>query len=169
MQVVLFRHGIAQDRETFSGADAERALTDRGEQRTRQAAFGLMFLCPALTAIGASPYLRARQTANLIAEVYRTTGGEPQQNTVEAMQPGGRPAEVCHWLEGHGRDGGVALVGHEPDLSGLMAWLTTGEMNDFTRFKKAGACLIEFSSGPARGRGELQWLMTPAALRRLAG
>lgn len=169
MQIVLVRHGVAEDRETFQGPDAERSLTGKGERRTREAAAGLRSLLPELAVVGTSPYVRARQTAKIIAAVYAESGRRPELETVDAMQPGGEPAAVSDWL---GRLGGaehVALVGHEPDLSGLMAWLTTGESDDYARFKKAGACLIECPATPGRGEGELQWLMTPAALRRLAG
>lgn len=170
MRIVLFRHGIAEDPEASAGAglpDSERALTGKGERRTREAASGLMSLLPDLAVIGASPYLRARQTADIIAGVYGGSGREVKREILDDMRPGGSPSGICRWLEQHVRDDVAALVGHEPDLSGLTARFTTGEAHDFTRFKKAGACLIEFPSVPARGGGELVWLLTPAVLRRL--
>lgn len=168
MQIVLFRHGIAEDREIFArtgSPDSERPLTGKGEQRTRSAATGLMTVVPRLAAIGSSPYVRAHQTAEIIADVYGDRNVEP----VEDLQPGGRPTDIGRWLKRQVPDGWVVCVGHEPDLSCLMAWLTTGETRDYARFKKAGACLIECSSGPSRGAGKLQWLLPPVVLRRLAG
>lgn len=172
MQVVLFRHGIAEDREIFAGRglpDSERPLTGKGGRRTRQAARGLACLLPALDAIGTSPYLRARQTADIVAGVYEEAGRVPERETIDAMRPGGELMEVRRSLERELNRDVVALVGHEPDLSELMAWFTTGRPEGHARFKKAGACLIEFPGRPGRGDGELLWLVPPSILRRLAG
>lgn len=169
MQIVLFRHGIAEDRNEFANTglpDSERPLTRKGVQRTRAAARGLATVLPGLTAVGTSPYLRARQTAELLAGACES-GGASATTIVDDLQPGSRASGVCRWLEQGSPSDVVALVGHEPDLSELMAWFTTGREAGFARFKKAGACLIDFSSMPARGAGELQWLVTPGVLRRL--
>lgn len=168
MQVVLFRHGIAEEREAFSKTglpDSERPLTARGLRRTRAAAEGLRALVPELDAVGSSPYVRARQTADLIAHSY----GVPAVDIVQDLQPEGAPLEICRWMERRAPVGAVALVGHEPDLSELLAWLTAGRQDGFARFKKAGACLIELPWPPACGQGELQWLLTPGVLRCVAG
>lgn len=171
MQIVLFRHGIAEDREAFAAGgrpDSERPLTARGGQRTRQAASGMLCLLPEAVVVAASPYVRARGTADIVAEVYGAAGQAPERDTIDDLQPGGRPANVRRWLEARAPDGAVVLVGHEPDLSNLMAWFVAGEPAGFARFKKAGACLVEFGSGPRRGEGELVWFLPPAVLRRLA-
>lgn len=172
-QIVLFRHGIARDRTEFAGTslpDSERPLTDRGVQRTRRAAAGLAGLLPELDWIAFSPYVRARETADLIAAVYDDVmGRRPGRVLADDLQPGGSPARLCAWLGQRPIEGPVALVGHEPDLSELAAWFTTGGAAGFVRFKKAGACLLQFPAAPARGEGEIQWLLPPGVLRRLAG
>ncbi|MFZ0487873.1 MAG: histidine phosphatase family protein [Arenicellales bacterium] len=168
MRVVLFRHGIAEDRTEFSRTgrpDSDRPLTTQGVERSRQTAAGLLSLLPDLGFVATSPYRRARQTADLIAAAA-DAGGLPV--VVDALQPAGKPAEICRWLASCPAQAAVALVGHEPDLSELMGWFTAGECGSFARFKKAGACLIEFHSAPGRGAGELQWLLTPTILRQLA-
>lgn len=168
MRVVLFRHGIAEDRAEFSNTgrpDSERPLTIKGIERTRQAAAGLLSLVPDLGYVATSPYRRARQTADLIAAA---AGAGAPPAVVDALQPAGKPAEICLWLASCPAQPAVALVGHEPDLSELMGWFTAGESGSFARFKKAGACLIEFRSAPGRGAGELQWLLMPAMLRQMA-
>jgi phosphohistidine phosphatase len=171
MQVVLFRHGPAEDRETFSRTgrpDRERPLTDKGARRTRQAAGGLASLLPGANLVGASPYTRARQTADIIAEVYEDAGRSPEKLVVDAMQPGAEPEDVCRLLAARSSDAAAVLVGHEPDLSSLMAWLTSGQPDGFAHFGKAAACLIELPASPARGSGELLWFLPPSILRRLA-
>ena len=41
MDCLLFRHGIAVDREDWDGQEAQRPLTPTGEERTRESAVGL--------------------------------------------------------------------------------------------------------------------------------
>lgn len=169
MQVVLFRHGIAEDRVAFAATgapDCQRPLTDKGARRTRLAAAGLLSVLPAVDVIGTSALTRARQTADAVAAACEDAGPPPERETVAALQPGGDPLDVCRWLAGQGQARTVVLVGHEPDLSGLMAWLTTGRPEGFARFKKAAACLIELPT-PAPGGGELVWHLPPVVLRRL--
>lgn len=171
MKIVLFRHGIAEDREVFARTglpDSERPLTGKGEQKTRRAAVGLVSVLATVEVIGTSPYTRARQTADIVARACAEAGRKPEQGVVDAMQPGGGPPEICRWLADKDADAIVVLVGHEPDLSQLAAWLTSGEPDSFMRFRKAGACLINFPSRPVQGSGELLWLMPPAVLQRLA-
>lgn len=171
MKIVLFRHGIAEDREIFVRTglpDSERPLTRKGEQKTRRVTAGLVNVLVSVEVIGTSPYTRARQTADIVARACADAGRMPEPGVVDAMQPGGDPLEICRWLADKDAEATAVLVGHEPDLSQLAAWLTSGEPGGFMRFKKAGACLIEFPSRPRQGGGELLWLMPPAVLQRLA-
>lgn len=171
MQVVLVRHGIAEDREVFARTgepDSQRPLTDRGARRTRQAAAGLASVLPGPCVVAASPYERARQTADIVASACANAGRPPERATLEAMRPGGDPLEICRWLADQAATDVAILVGHEPDLSDLTAWFTSGRADGFARFKKAAACLVAFPSLPERGGGALHWFLPPAVLRRLA-
>ena len=171
MQVVLFRHGIAEDREAFAASgspDSERPLTAKGVGRTHRAAAGLLSLLSDPVVIAASPYLRARQTGDVVARAFEDAGRAPEQDILDALKPGGDPGEICRWLANRSGYDTAVLVGHEPELSGLMDWFTCGRPEGFAQFKKAGACLLEFASRPARRGGELLWHMPPAVLRRLA-
>ncbi len=60
----------------------------------------------------------------------------------------------------------IAMVGHEPHLSGLVAWLI-GDTNARITLKKGGACVVRFDRTVQRGAGTLQWLLAPGVLRRL--
>ncbi|MDZ7839704.1 MAG: phosphohistidine phosphatase SixA [Gammaproteobacteria bacterium] len=172
MQVVLFRHGIAEDREEFARAgrpDSDRPLTGKGAERTRRAAAGLLSVLDGVDCVAASPYVRARQTADIVADRCAEAGRAPERDSLDAMQPGGDYGAVLRWLGARDIRDTVVLVGHEPDLSGLMAWLIAGRRDGFARFKKSGACLIGFAAPPARGDGELLAFLPPAVLRQLAG
>ena len=163
MQLLLFRHGIAED----AGAgvdDAARQLTDEGEKKTRLAARGLSRFAAAPQVILTSPLVRARQTARILSEVF----------DVEATEC---PALAGHDLAAILREVGrqkhevVMLVGHEPTFSSLAEILLTGEASrGVIEMKKAG-CIgleVEFKRSSVAG-ARLIWLATPAMLREMAG
>ncbi len=60
----------------------------------------------------------------------------------------------------------VAVVGHEPSLSALLARLLGTPQDARLAFKKGGAALLEVSDGLAGG-GQLVWYLPPRLLRAL--
>lgn len=162
----MVRHGRAEARAVFARttrADAERPLTDDGRRRTRRVARGLAGQIAALERIATSPYTRARQTADLLAERFDTPA-EP----VEALVPGAAPESFLLWLQEVPEEACVAAVGHEPGLGRLACWFLTGRGCPALPLKKAGACLLRFRGDPGPGRADLRWLLTPKQLRQLA-
>jgi len=101
-----------------------------------------------------SPYPRARQTAELIAQELRAPLAD------DSVLLGVELDDLAGLTERHGDD--LVLVGHEPDLSALVHALTGARIS----FPKAGAAAIE----PIGARqGELRWFMRPRALALIAG
>ncbi|MDE2489670.1 MAG: phosphohistidine phosphatase, partial [Elusimicrobia bacterium] len=103
----------------------------------------------------------AAQTAALAAEAL---GAEVLE--CPALIPGRPPEEALDWLRGR-REGRVALVGHEPQLSRLASWLLTGDARSVLRLKKSQALLLDLPR-PAPGRATLLWSLAPRHLRALA-
>ena len=68
MQIYLLRHGIAEDGRPGK-SDADRALTSEGIKRLREILKRARVAGVAPTLIVTSPYVRARQTAEIAAEV----------------------------------------------------------------------------------------------------
>jgi len=159
MRLVLFRHGIAEDRRVGLD-DAGRALTARGVQRTAEAAAGLARLVCQPHVVLTSPKLRARQTANLVAETFDVP--------VEAMSElaHGTPAAIRTALTPR-TDPSVILVGHEPVMSRLAMLLMGAEsVPGGIELKKAGAVMLE---GDLDRAMVLRWAVPPRALRMLGG
>ncbi len=158
MQLVLFRHGIAED-PAEGIADAERALTPLGLERTAEAARGLSRLIDRPTRILTSPKTRAAQTAALLGSVF-----ELKPETVNDLASD-TPAPILRMLAGRDEKD-LLIVGHEPSLSGVVEQLTGARVH----LKKAGAAMLEAPLRRAGGDGDgaLQWLLTPRALRLLA-
>lgn len=166
MKVLLIRHARAQERSArtaLAQRDHARRLTDAGRKDMRRAAKGLRKIAPDLDILASSPLVRARETAEIIARVF----GGPAITELAALAPGVTPEELLGWLREQGANS-VALVGHEPDLSRMAAYLLSGEARGFIELKKGAACMIEFDSAPAAGTGTLSWLLAPGQLRRLA-
>jgi phosphohistidine phosphatase len=166
MRVLLFRHGIAHDRsDPACPADADRALTDEGRRKTRRAAKGLAVIGCRPTRILTSPYLRARQTAEIVAEVL---GIAPERvTTTEALLPEAAPYAIFHALHAFtGTDEELLCAGHAPHLDRALALAITGGRVPVTSLKKAGAALLELEDLP-RPHGELVWLVPPKMLGEL--
>jgi len=161
VKLVLFRHGIAVDREDPDcPADPDRTLTDRGIRRTLAAARGLKALGVSPDTIRTSPYRRAVQTAGIAAEVL---GVSPDRVEItDLLLPGASPREAADLA----RDLGVETVlfaGHAPGLDLILSSLL-----DLSRttlpLKKAGAACVELNED-----ARLCWFLEPRALRLLGG
>ena len=166
MQLLVIRHAIAEERETFAATgedDSRRPITTRGERKMKDVVAGLRRVVGTLDALGASPLLRAQQTAKIIAEAY----GDLPIHTVEALAPDSEPRALVNWLRQHGSANVVAIVGHEPHLGMLVTWLMTGRLASRVALRKGGACLLECSVRAAAGDATLQWALTPSQLRRI--
>jgi phosphohistidine phosphatase len=166
MQLLVIRHGIAEEAEAFAATgmdDSRRPLTQAGKRKMKEIATGLRGLIDTLDVIGASPLVRALQTAEIVAEAY----GDLPVSTVEALSPGSNPSGLVDWLNEHASAKVVAIVGHEPHLGMLVTWLMTGARDSRVAMSKGGAALLEFATRVTIQSGTLQWLLTGSQLRRL--
>lgn len=167
MQILIIRHAIAEDRETFARtgeSDDRRPLTEKGRSRMRKAAAGLKRLIE-IDMVAHSPLVRAVQTAEILKSEFPAT----ELAEVPELAPGKGAESLAHWLGFVSRKATVALVGHEPDLSEFVAWLTTGAPRSFISLKKGGAVLLECQDQPGPGSATLLWALPPAYLRYLSG
>lgn len=156
-QLWLLRHGDAEPHGTR--ADAARRLTAGGEVQARAAGLALSGLRVGFEAVLFSPKTRARQTAELAAEHW-----SEQQRELLSVHPPlagdfGAP-QALDQLAAIADDGRLLLVGHEPDLSGLVAALTGARID----LKKGGLVGLRLEGAG----GELVVLMRPRELALLA-
>ena len=166
MQLLVIRHAIAEDAETFAGTgrdDSERPLTEEGRDKMRRGVEGLRRLVTKIELLAASPYVRAMQTAELVAEGY---GWDADRITrVESLVPDAPLERFQSWVQRQSKARTIAIVGHEPHLSILVTWMMSGLRESRLELKKGGACLLEFDGQPGPGVGVMQWLMTAGQLR----
>ena len=157
MILYVVRHAIAEDRDPERWPDdAKRPLTPDGEERFREAARGLRRIAPSVDLVLSSPYVRAWWTA----QILHAEAGWPAPETCDALAAERSPADALAAIPA-GEDGRmVAVVGHEPQLSGLVSLVLTGDADAVSLdFKKGGVVRLDGST--------LRWIATPKLLRAL--
>lgn len=163
-ELLVVRHAIAEDREEFAATgepDDRRPLTKRGRSRMRDGARGLTTLVDAPEFIATSPYARSAQTAEILAKAF----GGPEPVEVDALTPDGDYEALSAWVRGRGPDARIALVGHEPHLSGYVSMLLGGK-GSILQLKKGGACLLAVAPSVTAGSALLLWSLAPARVSR---
>jgi phosphohistidine phosphatase len=161
MRLLVVRHAIAVPHGTAGVADHERPLTPEGELKFREAAQGLARILDRPDALLTSPWLRARQTAAIAAVAWG--GPEPKETPALASGSFEAQAEV---LDQYPDDATVAIFGHEPWVSELLARLIGTSDDERLTFKKGGAALVDLP-GPLAEGGSLVWYLPPKLLRKL--
>lgn len=161
-ELYLVRHAIAAERGTEWPDDARRPLTERGIARFTEVVAGLAWFGVAPDDIYTSPLVRARQTAQILAKGVE---GHPAVKVLDALAPGHAPADVVRALAEVSTRRHLALVGHEPGLGELAAFLI-GSRRPIP-FRKGGVCRIDLESIGSKRSGELQWCLPPKVLRKL--
>ena len=161
MHLLLIRHAIAVPRGTPGIPDDDRPLTARGVRRFRKAARGLARVVARPAVVLTSPLVRARATAELAARAWGRV-----VPTVEPALAGQSVPAVLTALSAHPAEATVAVVGHEPSLSALLAALLGGTAGERLTFRKGGAALLALPGRPADG-GRLLWYLPPKLLRAL--
>jgi phosphohistidine phosphatase len=161
VKLLIVRHAIAVPRGTPGIPDDLRPLTPRGEQRFRRAAQGLARIVRRPDVLLTSPRPRALKTAEIAARAWGriTPRREPALAT-------GRPESILAVLATCPAEATVAIVGHEPDLSALLAQLLGSAESRRLTLRKGGAALVELAGAPRDG-GRLRWYLTPELLAAL--
>ena len=161
MQLLIIRHAIAVPRGTPGIPDEDRPLTPEGEEKFREAAKGLAKLVGRPDALLTSPWLRAKQTAAIAAAAWGRL--EPEETAALAS---GSFEDQAAVLDEYPDDATVAVVGHEPWVSELLARLLGTRHDARLEFKKGGAALVDLP-GRLAGGGSLVFYLPPRVLRKI--
>jgi phosphohistidine phosphatase len=113
------------------------------------------------TLILTSPYVRARQTAQIAADEL---GFEGDILNIDSLVPHSSPEKVWQSIRDHADETSILLAGHEPLLSQLVAWLLNAPSLR-VEMKKAALVRIDVEA-PRAGRvgqphGVLRWMTIP--------
>lgn len=155
MELYLLRHAKA---ERSGASDEARVLTPEG----REAAEQVGVFCKARgiqpELVLASPLVRAQETAALVAAAW---GGEVI--TAPFAASGMSPSVALHHLQEYRRFHSLMLVGHEPDLSQLVAALTGLRSSHALEVQTATLIGLRLSSFHSGG-GILQFILPVSLL-----
>lgn len=168
MNLFLMRHGIAVDRDPVSFPDdSRRPLTLKGEDRVRLIADAMRALELSFDQIVSSPYLRASQTAEIVAQ---SLGLRAQLEFTGALAADADPKAVIRVVNQiKPPPENVLLVGHEPYLSQLISTLISGAPEAAIDLKKGGLAKLELQGTLRYTRcAELVWLLAPKQLGLMA-
>jgi phosphohistidine phosphatase len=163
-ELLIVRHAIAFERDAARWPeDAARPLTAAGRRRFERTAQGLARAFPEVDLLFTSPLKRARQTAQILAKVI----GWPKACERAELAPHTPVVETLASLR-QPRASRLALVGHEPHLSELIALCLASPPRSLRIEMKKGAVAVIGFEGPLRaGAGTLQALLPPRILRRI--
>jgi phosphohistidine phosphatase len=156
MRLYLFRHAEAS---YDAPDDFYRVLTEQGRRRTQRATQAMKQLGVAPRQVISSPRLRARQTAEIVAE-----GLEVPLEVREELDIGFN-VHVAEALARQTFPDDVLLVGHNPSFEDVVTAITGANV----RVKKGSLIRIDFEGISSPLRGELTWLIAPKVFDALTG
>ena len=166
MNLYIVRHAIAVQRGTSGyDDDSQRPLTDNGRKKMKKIAKGLRQFGIELDIILSSPYVRARDTAKIVASEFNM---QDQIRFTDNLIPPGDFKDLIDEVQEKYDVESLALVGHEPMLGELISWLTTGNKELMINFKKGGVCYLSADDLYRTYRATLEWLLTPGLMVELS-
>lgn len=165
MIVYIVRHAPAGNRDPARWPDdSQRPLTKKGERKFARAAAGLARIAELPAVVLASPYARAWRTAELLAD----HAGWPAPAECPALAGQSDASAIVSVLAESAAES-VALVSHEPHVNELLSLLLTGDDALVPApFRKGAVACLRLTPPAAPASAQLEWFVTPGALRRLA-
>lgn len=154
----FLRHADAGDPGAWSGDDAARPLSDKGELQSERLGSFLAEIGFQPDAIVSSPKVRARRTAEIVGAAVGV-GVRIDERLAEGFDP----SAVDAILADAGGPARPILVGHDPDFSQILGWLANA---DGLTMKKGAFARVDVRGSVADGRGTLRWLVPPDLLDR---
>jgi phosphohistidine phosphatase len=168
MELFFLRHAIAVMRGTPGYADdSKRPLTPEGARKMRRVAEGMRALGIEFDVMLSSPFIRAKQTAEIVAEIF---GDAKKVSFDDGLAVGGDHHELIDRInKEYGTTKAILLVGHEPSMSELISVLLAGDPGLSITLKKGGLCKLSVVESLRYGRcATLDWLLAPKHLTGLA-
>ena len=165
MKLYIIRHGIAVE----PGApgfedDSQRSLTEKGRNKMQIIARGLRALDINLELILSSPYRRAKETAQILADAFKM---KDKLVLSENLVPMSYTDNLIGEINEKFPVASLAVVGHEPALSALISTLLAGTPDLSINMKKGGVCCLTLDDLRHDRPAILEWLLTPAQLLKL--
>lgn len=127
----------------------------------RQIAKGLRVLGVEFDVILSSPYLRAKETAEILGDVFKM---KKQIVYSDNLIPMGDPDLLFGEINENYSVDSLAIVGHEPYLTTLISLLIGKGSPVDMELKKGGVCRLSTDDLHHSRHATLEWLLTPGVL-----
>ena len=166
MRIYLIRHSNAVEvgAEDYED-DSQRPLTEKGCEKMDSIASALKRLGVQPDLIVSSPYVRARQTAELLAQGLKYKG---KIELNEALIPFGEANTIIGEINEKYTVGELIIVGHEPSLGLLIGALSAGNPELSITLKKGSVCCLAADDLRVERKASIEWLLTPKILSALS-
>ena len=164
MNLYILRHAKAGERSARFPNDSKRPLTSDGEKEMFRVAKGMRQMELKFNLILSSPFVRAKQTAEIVADVFKSNKLRLSENLASGADARNLIGELN---DDYPSLKNILLVGHEPDLSKLISRLSAGDEKLSVNFKKSGLCKLTVGDLRFGRCATLEWLLTPGQLERM--
>ena len=166
MEIYLIRHCNAVDPGSPDyDDDSQRPLTEKGREKVRKIASALKKLKVKPDCIVSSPYVRARQTAEILAKEMKYKHGLAFS---DILVPMGEAEEIVREINEKYNVDELVFVSHEPCISGLIGALTADSSDISINIKNGGICCLSADNLRLERKAVLEWLLTPKILSALS-
>jgi phosphohistidine phosphatase len=166
MKLYLIRHSNAVEPGTSEYEDdSQRPLTEKGREKMRKIASALKDLGIAPDLILSSPFVRAAQTAEILAKIMKY---KKDIACSESLIPVSNTDTLIGEINEKYTVDELVLVGHEPSLSALVGTLTGAGPEIAINLKNGGVCCLSADDLHVERKAVLEWLLTPKILSRLS-
>jgi phosphohistidine phosphatase len=159
MKLYLVRHAIAENAGSSDYEDDSlRPLTEKGREKMKKIAGAIKGLGVEPDLIVSSPYVRASQTATVLAKALKY---KEEIAYSDSLAPMGEPDDIIGEINEKYSVDDLMLVGHEPSLSTLASVLLAGSPNISINFKKGGICCLSVDDLHYDRKAVLEWMIKP--------
>jgi phosphohistidine phosphatase len=152
MEIYILRHAIAEEAKAGQ-PDSDRRLTKEGREKLQRILSTARRAGVRPDVVLSSPYRRALETAEAAHQVL---GLQERILQTDVLTPGYTPDRVWEEIRLHRDAAQILLVGHEPQLSSVVQFLTGGRVE----MKKGAMARVDVESAGPRAAGWLVWLLT---------
>ncbi len=155
MNIFLIRHGKAEP-AFQTKKDIDRELTEDGINIIKRSVAFWKNRIISFDFIITSPFIRAVQTAEIIAELMNYKNDLIKDST---LSPGNITRSVIQLAKALDGDN-IAFVGHQPDMSYHISTLVSNSQLNL-KFSPVSIAKVFFDGKPKPGKGILEFLLPP--------
>lgn len=160
MKIYLLRHAIAKERNIQKYPNDDRPLTHAGAKQMHKIARGIARICSKTDVIFCSPMKRTFETAEILKGYVKSKAAI---KISRALLPETNITSKIKFLKRLKNKKSIFIVGHEPDLSELLAFQCKGNTK-FMEIEKGGLVLTMLGK---TGNLQLKEFISPKTLRML--